>query len=287
MNFVLPLTFFVCLLQAFPISPVSPLVTRDELSISPTFSLIAQHRGSTFRYNLVKFNGKDLVLNEDASIFFGKIGANGGSLQIPFSNYTTNATNPPTSAVITTSTNKTLVPPLPVFVNLDRHGKLSVNNNGTSTPGFGIADSLLTFKNSTQFLACPYIPSPWESGNWTVASGNWTVKSNSTHTNGTWTHGNNTLSNSTWASNHTWASNNTWTNSTWGNSTWFNSTSPILGNSTSLKNSSLPYHIYYTGGANSTRCPHGAQGYQITLLVQVDETVNYTPIPKKKRFYFF
>ncbi|KAF3985731.1 hypothetical protein FT663_04841 [Candidozyma haemuli var. vulneris] len=58
------------------------------------------------------------------------------------------------------------------------------------------------------------------------------------------------------------------------------------------------YYVHW-GNNNQTECPNKARGYQIELIVQSDDTINYNPetnklsnsslplIPKSKRFYFF
>lgn len=106
---------------------------------SPVFSLIAHHKGEKFHDNLVKFNGTDLVLGVDEPAFFGRIKANNGyALSIPFANGT-NSTFP---------SNKT------VFV--DKNYKLTTASLlNQSSQHFGINNSLLTYQNSSKFLACP------------------------------------------------------------------------------------------------------------------------------------
>ncbi|KAK6461048.1 hypothetical protein DFJ63DRAFT_314840 [Scheffersomyces coipomensis] len=103
---------------------------------SPVFSLIAFHNGSTFTYNLVYFDGIDLKLRSDNALFLGRI--NSGEdwvLNIP------QATQPPPSSV---------------NVLVEDDGKLSstYNTSEEATSGFAIANSLLTFENSTEFIAC-------------------------------------------------------------------------------------------------------------------------------------
>lgn len=106
---------------------------------SPVFSLIAHHEGKKFQYNLVKFNGTDLVLGADKQAFFGRIKGNHGYvLNLPMANGT-NTTFPSTRNV---------------YVKDDYSLGTTMKPN-ISSEHFGIVNSLLTYKNSSRFVACP------------------------------------------------------------------------------------------------------------------------------------
>lgn len=115
------------------------LEKRFFLPTSPVFSLIAVRNGTRLQSSLVKFNGSDLILDNDDKAFFGRIKAlNGYVLNIPFANGTTNVTYPSTRNV-----------------HVGRDMLLSSTNRPLNSTGeFGILNSLLTYKNSTQFLVC-------------------------------------------------------------------------------------------------------------------------------------
>jgi hypothetical protein len=191
-----------------------PVEKRFYQPSSPVFSLIAHHQGAVFQYHLVKFDGHDLTLADDVLAFFGRIKANNGYvLNIPkgvnydlnsniASNYI-NATNYTNATSYTNATNSTILPS-PQNVYIDKNNKLTTTKNNTSTEHFGISHSLLTYKNSTKFLACP-----------------------------TFSYRRN-------------------------------------------------YDVYFNDGAK--KCPRNATGYDITLMVQVDATVNYTPETNKNMF---
>lgn len=172
---------------------------------SPMFSMIALHNGSVFQYNLVKYDGTDLLLHADDKAFFGRIKANNGYvLNIPGASGSSN------------NTNSTTVPPSNVNVRVDKHNKLTTTTaTNKSSTHFGVRKSLLTYKNSTNFKACP------------------------------------------------------------------------------LRTYRGEYEIY-TNHHNNTRCPFNATGYDISLLVQIDATLNYDsstntrgPSMLKKRMPFY
>lgn len=154
---------------------------------SPMFSMIALHNGSVFQYNLVKYDGEELLLHADEKAFFGRIKANNGYiLNIPGASGTSNNTNSSAS-----------VPPSNVNVHVDKHNKLTTTTKANqSTTHFGVRKSLLTYKNSTAFKACP------------------------------------------------------------------------------LHDYRGEYEIY-ANPHNGTRCPMNSTGYDISLLVQIDATLNY------------
>lgn len=120
-----------------------PLFKRLYSPNSPVFSVIAHHEGAVFQYNLLKWDGKDLVLNADEQAFFGRVRASEGYiLNLPGSNKTTNGTQDIANTV---------------NVHVDpKTNKLSTTRNAqNSTQGFGIVQQKLSYKNSTEFLACP------------------------------------------------------------------------------------------------------------------------------------
>lgn len=126
---------FVGLCMAFPFR-------RFYQPTSPVFSLIAHHEGAVFQYNLVKFDGTDLLLNADETAFFGRIRASTGYvLNIPYG---------------TNSSRNVSIPSL-INVHVDpKTGLLgSTKIANASLTHFGISHSLLSYKNSTSFLACP------------------------------------------------------------------------------------------------------------------------------------
>ncbi|ODV76923.1 uncharacterized protein CANTADRAFT_57532 [Suhomyces tanzawaensis NRRL Y-17324] len=203
-----------------------PVGKRFYQATSPVFSLIAHHQGKEFQYNLVKFNGEDLELGVDEPAFFGRIRANQGYvLNIPFGNSSNG-----TFSQSQNSSNTTY--PLNTNVYVDKAGKLTTTANNTSSRGFGISGSLLTYQNSTKFLACPVIA---------AGRANRTLRTNTTRLNDT-----------------------------------------------------LGYDIYFKGNS-SAACPYNLTGYDISLLVQVSATVNYSPETntnnfkkrESKRFWFF
>ncbi|CUM67587.1 uncharacterized protein PRCAT00005287001 [Priceomyces carsonii] len=125
----------VCQVAAHPVSK------RLYQPTSPMFSLIAEHDGAVFQAHLVKFDGTDLKLVADEAAFFGRIKANNGYvLNIPSADNSTNSTN-------------SGVPPSTTNVLIDDHDKLTTTV-GAATEHFGIEKSLLTYKNSTSFVAC-------------------------------------------------------------------------------------------------------------------------------------
>lgn len=132
---------------------------------SPMFSLIAHHKGEEFQYNLVKFNGSDIVLGGDEQAFFGRIKANNGyTLNLPLANGT-NTTYP---------SNRT--------VYVDKTYKLTTTAlQNQSSEHFGLNNSLLTYQNSSKFMACP---NPMEKGQYEIYANtkakNITCPSNST-----------------------------------------------------------------------------------------------------------
>ncbi|KAM3124406.1 hypothetical protein CJJ07_002060 [Candidozyma auris] len=195
--------FFVLSVTALPINK------RLYKPSSPVFSVIAHHEGAVFQYHLLKWDGEDLVLNADEKAFFGRIKAsNNYILNLPGSNKSANATQiePKTTSVI---------------VDPDTFQLSTTKSAVNASSGFGIDHQKLTYKNSSQFLACPA---------------------------------------------------NTYRGE---------------------------YYVHW-GNHNRTECPNQARGYQIELIVQSDDAINYNPetnklgnsslplIPqKKKRFLFF
>lgn len=135
-------SFFLLCLNAQAI-PLPTLMKRLYSPNSPTFSVIAHHEGAVFQYNLLKWDGKDLVLNADEQAFFGRVRASEGYiLNLPGSNKTAGATQGQANTVNVHVDPKTY--------------KLSTTlQAANSTTGFGIIEQKLSYKNSTAFLACP------------------------------------------------------------------------------------------------------------------------------------
>lgn len=175
-NFVSLFLLYVCLCSAFAFR-------RFYQPTSPVFSLIAHHEGAVFQYNLVKFDGEDLLLNADESAFFGRIRASTGYvLNIPY------GTNSSRNVSLPSLTN--------VHVDTKTGLLSSTKAANASLTHFGISHSLLSYKNSTSFLACPDMSYRGQ------------------------------------------------------------------------------YRVFWKG-QNITSCPRNATGYDITLLVQIDATINY------------
>lgn len=134
-SFVNVLLFALCA-AAFP-------VKRLYRPSSPVFSLIAHHEGAVFQYHLLKYNGKELLLNADEQAFFGRVRASEGYvLNLPGSVKSGNATQ-----LIANTTN--------VHVDPKTYQLTIAPNAANATHGFGISKQKLTFRNSTEFLACP------------------------------------------------------------------------------------------------------------------------------------
>lgn len=130
--------------QSFPI-----IGKRFYQSSSPNFSLIAHHKGKVFQYHLVKYNENELVLNADEQAFFGRIKASNG--------YVLNIPDYKNSSMISSNStsNSTVSPPSPTNIEVDDERQLIIADKPTNgSTNFGISKSLLTFKNSTEFLAC-------------------------------------------------------------------------------------------------------------------------------------
>lgn len=118
----------------------APLAKRYFAPSSPTFSLIAIHKGDKFNSHLVKFNGTAIKLGSDDKAFFGTIEADKGYiLNLP----NTNGSN---SSSITD-----------VVVSNKTHQLEVTTKNGSASEHFGITNGWLTFLNSTNFLACPEV----------------------------------------------------------------------------------------------------------------------------------
>lgn len=130
---------FINLIAAYPVQK------RIYQPTSPVFSLIAHHQGAVFQDNLVKFDGVELTLASDDKAFFGRIKANNGYvLNIPLANQSSNS-----------SYNASVTAPSNINVYVDKDNKLTTTKNNTSSSHFGVSHSLLTYKNSTKFRACP------------------------------------------------------------------------------------------------------------------------------------
>lgn len=208
---------------------------------SPVFSLVAFHRGKEFQYNVVKYNGKNLELARDEPAFFGHIEAfNGYALSIPAI-----AANPyaydsnDDSSFVYDDTN----------VTVSSTGLMVAQANQTSSH-FGISNSLLTYQNSSKFMACPV----------------WSNK------NSTWgMHG---PENSTWARDHKnltalWNRNASIADS-YSNATMLYGTN-VTANATWLRHFET-YNLHA-----GSKCPNGVPGYELSLIVQLAELLNFSP----------
>lgn len=145
MNFVY--NYFMLLLLAATAVVAAPVDKRFYQPTSPVFSLIAHHNGSVFQYNLVKFDGTELVLDADDKAFFGRIRANNGYiLNLPKAVQTNSLYNASSDQASTTS----------VIVN--KHNQLVTTESPTNaSQNFGVSHSLLTYKGSNKFVACPIL----------------------------------------------------------------------------------------------------------------------------------
>lgn len=140
MHFANLLSSFIVLLctaQALPLSK------RFYSPSSPVFSVIAHHEGGVFQYNLLKWNGEDLLLNADEKAFFGRVRASQGYvLNLPIDGTLLNGTQ---EAAGTAN----------VHVDPQTHKLTTTLDANSASHDFAINDSKLSYKNSTEFLACP------------------------------------------------------------------------------------------------------------------------------------
>lgn len=135
--------FVAQLLALFTIAQGLPLTKRLYRPSSQVFSIIAHHEGKVFQYNLLKWDGEDLVLNADEEAFFGRVRASEGYiLNLPGSDKSSNGT-------------QTVADTVNVHVNPSTYKLTTTTSAANSTHGFGITAQKLTYKNSTGFLACP------------------------------------------------------------------------------------------------------------------------------------
>lgn len=133
--------FFNLLLLA--LCAVAVPVKRLYRPSSAVFSVIAHHEGAVFQYNLLKYNGKELVLNADEKAFFGRVRASQGYvLNLPGSDKSDNSTQQ-----VANNTN--------VHVDPKTYQLTTTIGSRNATHGFGITNQKLTYRNSTGFLACP------------------------------------------------------------------------------------------------------------------------------------
>ncbi|OBA19835.1 hypothetical protein METBIDRAFT_12873 [Metschnikowia bicuspidata var. bicuspidata NRRL YB-4993] len=110
---------------------------------SQVFSIIAHHEGEVFHSHLLKWDGSDLLLNTDTNAFFGRVRASQGYiLNLPKYEGLVNGTQKAANTVN-------------VHVDPKTYKLTTSNDPDEATHGFGITDQKLTFKNSTDFLACP------------------------------------------------------------------------------------------------------------------------------------
>lgn len=134
------LAYLCVLLSAVSALPINKRLYKPS---SPVFSVIAHHEGAVFQYHLLKWDGHDLVLNTDEAAFFGRIKANNDYiLNLPGSNKSANATQ-----IEPKTTN--------VYINPETYQLSTTESPVNATSGFGISHQKLTYKNSTEFLACP------------------------------------------------------------------------------------------------------------------------------------
>lgn len=133
-KFFFSLSFFVFITAIL----AAPLDKRLYQPTSPVFSLIAHHNGSVFTDNLVKVDSAGLSLLSDNKAFYGRIMAsNGYILNLPQD-----------------SSNQLVAATTAVYV--DKHNQLVTTDSPVNaSSSFGIKHSLLTYKESNQFIACP------------------------------------------------------------------------------------------------------------------------------------
>lgn len=135
-------TYFIHFLLLTLCAVAAP-VKRLYRPSSAVFSVIAHHEGAVFQYNLLKYNGKELVLNADEKAFFGRVRASEGYvLNLPGSVKSANGTQQ-----IANTTN--------VHVDPKTFQLTTTVGASNATHGFGITNQKLTFRNSSGFLACP------------------------------------------------------------------------------------------------------------------------------------
>lgn len=142
-NLFLTFVALLCTVLAYP------LTRRIYKPSSQVFSVIAHHQGKVFQYNLLKWDGLDLLLNADEAAFFGRVRAlQGYVLNLPESSAVLNST---------LSSNVTQTAPETINVHVDpkTHKLTTTDKPANATHGFGIYKQRLTYKNSTEFLACP------------------------------------------------------------------------------------------------------------------------------------
>lgn len=140
MHITATVAYFLVLVSTITAFPISKRLYRPS---SPVFSIIAHHEGAVFQYHLLKWDGEDLLLNADEEAFFGRVRASlGYILNLPGSNHSAGA-------------NQLIANTVNVHVDPRTNKLTTTNSSANSTHGFGITEQKLTYKNSTEFLACP------------------------------------------------------------------------------------------------------------------------------------
>lgn len=141
MQFLISTIFVICTLATAVFA--APLEKRIYQPTSAVLSLIAHHKGAVFQYNLVKYDGSELVLDADDAAFFGRIkGSNGYTLNLPkaYANSSSNSSELAATTSVVVNNNSQLV---------------TAETAANATTEFGIENSLLTYKGSNKFVACP------------------------------------------------------------------------------------------------------------------------------------
>lgn len=225
----------------------APLARRDGLTTSPMFTLVAFHRGKEFQYNMVKYNGTNLELARDEPAFFGHIEADSGyTLTIP------EISLGPATAPLMTVMDLIDYPSEEANVTVASDGKL-VTNAGEASSHFGIENSLLTYKNSSSFMACPV---------WTAKNATWGLHNWTGHHNASWASDHKNIS-AIWNKNATIAES------------WSNATTVYGTNITT--NASWLHHFETFDLHFGSKCPDNVPGYEITLIVQLAAELDFNP----------
>ncbi|CAH2351004.1 hypothetical protein CLIB1423_02S10088 [[Candida] railenensis] len=145
MKFFTSIVFLIYTLAATVLA--APLDKRIYQPTSAVFSLIAHHKGAIFQYNLVKFDGTELVLDADDAAFFGRIkGSTGYTLNLPKANVNSSSNSTSNSTALASTTS--------VIVN-SKNQLITSKTGVNASEDFGVEKSLLTYKGSNKFVACP------------------------------------------------------------------------------------------------------------------------------------
>lgn len=225
----------------------APLARRDFETTSPMFTLVAFHRGREFQYNMVKYNGTHLELARDEPAFFGHIEADSGyTLTIP------QMSLGPNTAPLMNVIDLIEYSYEEANVTVASDGKL-VTKAGEASSHFGIENSLLTYKNSSSFMACPV----WTAKNSTWGLHNWTGHHNSS-----------------WAKEHKNVSA-IWNQNASVSDSWSNATM-VYGTNITTNATWLDHFKTFDLHAGSM-CPDNVPGHEISLIVQVAAQLNFNP----------